>query len=229
MDILSLDNSDNFALLTLRREEGFNTELIQALTQTLDELLQNPDCQGLILTGQGKLFSPGFDLNFLSKASQDEAMAFLDSSMKMVGKLLRYPLPVIAAINGHAFGLGAMIALASDYRVMREDRGYFCMPEIDLGMTLTERMNALLCAKLSPQNLRDVLLCGLRIPAPEALQRGIIDRSASEAELLETAKAVAAPMLGKDRNALAGLKRGINRTVLQRIEGGEVDVVMPAG
>ena len=110
-------------------------------------------------------------------------MAFVGDCMQMVGRLLTFPIPVASLVNGHAFGLGAMITLASDYKVMREDRGYFRLPEVDLGMTLTERMNALVCGKLSGKVLRDVLLTGKRVGGPEAASCRIVDASGALADL----------------------------------------------
>ena len=146
--------------------------------------------------------------------------------MLMVGRLLCFPLPVVAAVNGHAFGLGAMITLASDYKVMREDRGYFCLPEVDLGMTLTERMNALVCGKLSGAVLRDILLTGKKAGAGDAVAMGIVDAAAPVAALEETALALAAPMRGKKRDSVSGLKRGINVDILAVIESDREDQVI---
>ena len=136
-------------------------------------------------------------------------MVFVHDCMVQVGRLLTLPVPVVSAINGHAFGLGAMIVLASDYAVMREDRGYFCLPEIDLGMVLIPPMSALVNGKLQGHNLRDVLLAGQRIGGVEAAQRGIVDQSCSIDALIDSAMQQATPLLGKNRRALSGLKHCI--------------------
>ena len=60
-----------------------------------------------------------------------------------------FPCITIAAINGHAFAAGAMVALAHDFRVMRNDRGFFCLPEVDIGMTFTDSMESVIKSRLS--------------------------------------------------------------------------------
>ncbi len=101
---------------------------------------------------------------------------------------------------------------------MREDRGYFCLPEVDLGMVLIPSMNALVKNKLSARAARDSLLAGARIGAADAQSLGIIDQTSPLDQLFANSLALAAPMIGKDRNTLSGLKRGLNDAILPIIE-----------
>ncbi len=175
MSLISIEQQAPFYLLTMHNEGKFNPDSLREFNVALDSLENADKASALIIHGEGKIFAQGLDLEVLASAAPDAGMAFVDDCMKLVGRLLCLPMPVVAAINGHAFGLGAMIALASDYKVMREDRGYFCLPEIDLGMDLIPSMNALIAGKLSGATLRDVLLTGKRIGGPEALQKNIVD------------------------------------------------------
>lgn len=211
--------------LTLHNGGVFNPDSLAAFNEALDAVLDDTSADLLLITGEDKNFSQGLDLEYLGSAPEG-AMAFVGDCMRMVGRLLRFPLPVAAVVNGHAFGLGAMITLASDYKVMRQDRGYFCLPEVDLGMTLTERMNALVCSKLSGNVLRDVLLTGKRVTGPEAASLGIVDAAASIEDLFDTATVIAAPMRGKSRQALSGLKRGLNVTTLDVIDADVPDTII---
>lgn len=203
-----------FLKITLHNEGKFNPDSLAAFCGALDQAEGDESIQGLLITGEGKTFAQGLDLDYLTRENPDKAMAFVDQCMAAVGQLLVFPVPVVTAINGHAFGLGAMIVLASDYKVMREDRGYFCLPEIDLSMVLIPPMNALVTGKLSGNNLRDVLLAGQRFGGIEAHARGIVDQHCAMEDLNTTAMALAQPLLGKDRAALTGLKRGINAAIL---------------
>jgi enoyl-CoA hydratase/carnithine racemase len=143
--------------------------------------------------------------------------------MRVLARLLDAPFPVVSLVTGHAFGLGAMIVLASDYSVMRSDRGFFCLPEVDLNMTLTVRMNELVCSKLSPKAIRACLLTGERVTADRALELDIIDGVATLEDLEALGLATAAPMMGKNRGSLAGLKRGFNQPIIELIESDEND------
>lgn len=218
MSDISLSSSENFQLLTMHNEGRFNPGSLAAFNQALDTVFEDEKHQGLLITGEAKSFAQGLDLEYLTTADPAQAMRFVENCMLMVGRLLSAPIPVVSAINGHAFGLGAMIALASDYKVMREDRGYFCLPEIDLGMTLIPSMNVLVRQKLSGSTLRDCLLTGKRYGGEEAAGLGLVDESCNQDLLLSRSKKLAAPMLGKNRDALAGLKRGINLPIIEMIE-----------
>lgn len=218
MPQVSLSHQTVYRLLKLHNEGKFNRASLDACNQALNEVEADETAQALIITGEDKCFAQGLDLEYLSSVAPDTAMQFVVECMQMIGRLLQFPLPVVAAVNGHAFGLGAMITLASDYKVMRIDRGYFCLPEVNLNMILIPTMNALVTHTLKGNLLRDVLLTGKRIGGAEACQRGIVDEACAIEDLTAKAKALAEPMMNKDRNTLAGLKRGINLPVLNIIE-----------
>jgi len=207
---------DNYAILTLNDEGKFNPELLSEFNNALEQCNSNSEILALIITGSGKNFSQGLDLESMSKMTGEAAYDFVNACMEAVGRLLTFPIPVVSAVNGHAFGLGAMITLASDYAVMRQDRGFFCLPEIDIRMNLIPSMNALVTHKLNGKVLRDVLLTGKRVGGIEAAQLKIVDQSASESELIKVAKSLPLAMMGKDRRVLELLKLGINGAILPK-------------
>ena len=227
MAMMELQVDEQIARITMKGNGSFNADSLAEFNAALDKVEADENVDILLLTGEEKSFSQGLDLEFvMAQTEPGAAMAFVGDCMQMVGRLLTFPIPVASLVNGHAFGLGAMITLASDYKVMREDRGYFCLPEVDLGMTLTERMNALVCGKLSGKVLRDVLLTGKRVGGPEAANCGIVDASGALEDLETLALAHAAPMRGKNRQALAGLKRGAHLDILAVIESDREDVTI---
>ena len=124
-------------------------------------------------------------------------------------RLLLLPIPTVAALNGHAFAAGAFIALACDYRLMREDRGWFCISEVDVGVPVDTATMQLLRAKLPPAAARDALLTGKRYTAAEAIAAGIADGEASEGDLLTRAIALAASLAVKERSIFTTLKRNL--------------------
>ena len=114
--------------------------------------------------------------------------------------------PVIAAINGHAFAGGAMLALACDERVMREDRGYFCLPEVDINIPFVPGMSKLIQSKLTPAAAHKAMIGGHRFGGPEALQWGIVDELAAEDQVLSTAIERTKPLSGKNRVVASAIK-----------------------
>lgn len=192
----------------------FNDNTMAAFHAELDAVEANDAIAAVFITGEGKNFSQGLDLEYLM-ANPDTFPDFVVRTMHMVGRLLTLPVPVVSLVNGHAFGLGAMIVVGSDYAVMRRDRGYWCLPEVDIGMTMSTRMNALLTTRLPLKTVRDTMFTGARIGGEQAVALGIVD-AAGEANDLETlAREICAPMLGKPRHLLAGLKHGVNKPLLE--------------
>ena len=216
---LSNERTNNTAIMTLtmHNEGKFNPASLAEFNQALDQVLADESLTGLLISGEEKTFAQGLDLEYLTAEKPDIAMDFVHQCMQMIGRLLSFPIPVVSAINGHAFGLGAMIALASDYQVMREDRGYFCLPEVDLGMVLIPSMNALVINKMSNKAVRDSLLTGGKISRPSAQNAGFIDQCCSLETLFIEAEKIINPMLGKNRHAVGGLKEGINQAILTHI------------
>ena len=143
---------------------------------------------------------------------------------RLFARILALPLFTVAAINGHAFAAGAMLTLAHDVRIMRQDRGYFCLPEIDLatGRSLTPGMVSLIAARLSPQTFHQAIAMGKRYGGHEAATAGIVQRALPEGELIEQNAVVAVEhilrnVVGKIEMKRAGLDRATKVTI--RIRG----------
>jgi len=171
------------------------------------------DCAGeagLVLTGEGKFFSSGLNVEVVMGLEGEARKRFSVSMMEIMGRLLTLPVPTVAALNGHAFAGGAFVSLACDYRIMRADRGWFCISEIDVGVPIGAPMTNLLKSRVVPQVARDAILSGHRYTAEEAVAVGLADSMAEEAELLDAAKAKAGSLAGKGRDIFSALKRTLN-------------------
>jgi Delta3-Delta2-enoyl-CoA isomerase len=193
---------------------AFDGEFVATLEAVLDEIEADPEARAVVTTGGGKHYSNGYDLEYLGSLAGDELGGFLDRSRRVLARVLTFPLPTAAALNGHAFGIGAMLALAHDRRVARRDRGWFCLPEIDLGMRFSPFMLALIVARLGERGAHEAILTGSRYDAAGALALGIAHAEADEAELVPTAAALLEPFTGKDRTMAAQLKRDLYASVL---------------
>jgi len=211
-----MTSTDSIHTIQFHGTGVFNPNTLAAMHRELDTAFDNEAIQVVFLRGEGKNFSQGLDLEYLS-ANQEIFSQFVTETMHLAGRMLAFPMPIVSLVNGHAFGLGAMIVLSSDYAVMRSDRGFFCLPEIDIGMTLTVRMNALVKARLSQRALRETLLTGGRLTGEQARRLDIVDAVGEEADLEALGLQVASPMLGKPREQLAGLKYGLNEDLINLI------------
>ncbi|KAG0326012.1 hypothetical protein BG000_001558 [Podila horticola] len=183
-------------------ENRFTVEFCKAICDGLDYIADVVDKEGLqeaaVLTrGQDKFYSNG--LHF------EKALAvpgFTEEYfMPMLNKILLFSLPTIACINGHAFAGGCLMALAHDYRVMRSDRGFMCMNEIDLPAPLPAGMSALLRYKLHPHVYRSVVLEARRFSGKDALANHMVDGIAEGVEAtFELSKQVARKIAPKAKS-----------------------------
>jgi Delta3-Delta2-enoyl-CoA isomerase len=204
---MELERRGDVAVVHLRDGENrFNRDSLARWHSLLDELEADEGPLAVVTTGEGKFYSNGLDLDWMG-AHSDEAGAVLDAVHRLLGRVLGFPAIMIAAVNGHAFAGGAMLATAHDFLVMRDDRGYWCLPEVDLGLPLTPAMHAVITAKLPRVTAHEAMMTGRRYSGPQALAGGIVHRTAAEAEVLDQAVAWAGEYAGKDRGVLAAHKR----------------------
>ena len=175
------------------------------------------DCEGeagLVMTGTGKFFCSGLNVEKLMALSPEDGPRFRERMLGFMRRLVSLPIPTIAAINGHAFAGGAFVTLGCDYRVMREDKGWICISEVDVGVPIGDPMMRLLKAKLSPQTAREAALTGKRYTAPEALAAGMVDAIATEDALLVEATALATSMAGKERRIFSTIKHQLDADLI---------------
>ncbi|KAI8602767.1 ClpP/crotonase-like domain-containing protein [Dissophora ornata] len=166
-----------FIMTMLDNEDRFTTEFCGSICDALDyvsSVVDNESMQEAALISRGgseKFYSNGLHIE---KAFSNPGFTE-NTFMPMLNKILLFTIPTIACINGHAFAGGMLMAMAHDYRVMRSDRGFMCMNEIDLPSPLPSGMSALLRYKLPHHVYRSVVLEAKRYSAKEALANHIID------------------------------------------------------
>jgi enoyl-CoA hydratase/carnithine racemase len=181
-------------------ENRFSPEWLQRVHSTLDEV-----DDVLVTTGGGKFYSNGLDLEWLM-ANGDKASEYVAEVQELFARVLTLPVPTVAAVNGHAFGAGAMLAMAHDFRVMRSDRGYFCFPEADINIPFTPGMAALIQGKLTPSAAVASMTTGRRFGGPDAVAAGLVDEIAAEGEVVKVASERVRALAGKDRGTLGAIK-----------------------
>ena len=197
-----------FVLAMQSGENRFNRAFLNALNGALEEIEGSSGPAALVTVGSDKFYSNGLDLDWLMSPA-GEGPGFIGDFLAFFARMLALPLPTVAALNGHAFAGGAMFALAHDFRVMRGDRGFFCLPEVDLGMPFAPGMNALITGKLDSRTASDLILTGRRIGGEEALRLRVVDEIAAADEILPRAVARAEALSAKERSAYGRLKRDL--------------------
>jgi enoyl-CoA hydratase/carnithine racemase len=177
----SLD--DDVAVITLNDGENcFNPLFMQAFMDTLDRLEEETDVSTMVVkSSHEKIFSNGLDLEWLLPQIENRksqvVIDFFYRLNALFKRILTYPMITIAAITGHAFAAGAILSCAFDFRYMRSDRGYFCLPEIDLGIPFLPGMIAILKKAIPPLAYHELVYTGKRFTAEECEEHRIITRA----------------------------------------------------
>ncbi len=200
--MIELEALGHVRVLHLRDGENrFNRYSIDEINSALDEVTAIDGPVALVTVGDGKFFSNGLDLDWMQGGGASDT-GFLEDVHRLLERVLRLDVITVAAINGHAFAGGAMLAAAHDFRIMRSDRGYWCLPEVDLGLPLTPVMYATVEANIPRPALTDAVLTGRRFSGEDALEAGIVHEIHSADELLARAVTIADAHVAKDRTVL---------------------------
>lgn len=206
--MIELEKQDN--IYVVRMNNGQNTicpvwqDRMLAILDTMES-----DCgagTAMVLTGAEKFFCNGLNLEALMQLDQAEQAVFGSKMAEIHSRLLMLPFPTVAAVNGHAFAGGAFVAMSCDYRLMREDRGWICISEVDVGVPVPDPMMNLLRGKVPPATARDALLTGKRYAADEAIAAGFADGKAPSDGLLDAAKELAANLATKEPGIFKTIK-----------------------
>ncbi|MGF6882657.1 enoyl-CoA hydratase/carnithine racemase [Nocardia sp. GAS34] len=201
----TLSYHDKIAVLDIGDDENrFSPDFLDEIGAHLDAVVAE-GAQALITTASGKFYSNGLDLDWLS-ANGDRAEWYVAQVQSLLARMLTLPVPTAAALNGHAFGAGAMLAIAHDFRVMRTDRGYFCFPEADIRIPFSRGMAALIQSKLTPKSAVASMTTGRRFGGPDALAHDLVDATAEADAVIDTALAMLAPLGAKDQTTLGAIK-----------------------
>jgi enoyl-CoA hydratase/carnithine racemase len=202
----TLDRQNDVFLLDLGDGENrFHPDWIASVHTALDEVEKAGNSCALVTAATGKFFSNGLDLAWLG-ANPDGHQQYVISVHELFARLLALPAITVAALQGHAFAAGAMLSLAHDFRVMRADRGYWCLPEAEINIPFTRGMSAMIQARLSPQAAHEAMTTARRYGGADAVAAGIVDRAVIEDAVRPTAIALAEAQTGKAGSTLGLIK-----------------------
>ena len=189
-----IDLERDGAVFTLTMNDGenrWNTTFVRAFAGALDTVEASDGPAALVTTAASeKFFSNGLDLEW--RRSQGEhrggdRSVFGHEFMSLMARLITFPIPTVCAVNGHAFGAGFMTALCHDVRIMREDRGFLCANEMQLGMLIPDPELALFRHKIPMNAYFETVQLARRWTGPDARAAGIVQQTASQEKLHEAA------------------------------------------
>ena len=204
--MITLENTEGVYVLTMDSDENrMNQEWLDGFNSSLDQADASDDLVALVTTGSGKFFSNGLDLDWLMSGGVNMP-EFVSDVERLFARVLAAPYITVAACNGHTFAAGAMLALCHDFRIMRSDRGFFCLPEVDIGIPFTPGMNSLIMSRMPLPTSHQVMVTGQRVGGEEARALGIVHHAVAEDKVLPTAVSLGNQLGGKDRNTLATIK-----------------------
>ena len=214
---------DTVAIITMNSDENrFNPTFLKGFLKVLDQVERENRARTVVIrSAHEKIFSNGIDLEWLvpiiQKNDVKTAKKFFYQLNELFKRLLTYPMVTIAAINGHAFAGGAIISCAFDFRFMRSDRGFFCFPEVDLGIPFLPGMNALLKKAIPYHKVEEMQYTGSRLTAHDCQEHHIILKASPLNELMDDVLEFA-HSLKKDRKIIREMKLRLNGEIVRIME-----------
>lgn len=214
---MHLERNDDVFLLHLGEDENrYTAESVDEFARQVGEVYSADGPRALVVVGDGKFWSNGLDLEWM-QAHPAESPGMIDALHDLYAAILAAPFPTVAALQGHCYAGGAIMSMAFDLRIMREDRGFFCFPEVSIRIPFSPGMSSLISAKLRPQAATRAMVFGTRFTGPDALAAGIVDETVDEAGLLARALAVAAELAPASGAIMGTIKSTLYAPVLEAL------------
>jgi len=207
-------------ILTLQRPpaNAMDIALLTELKNAFTELANDSGARAVVLTAEGATFCAGLDVKVVPHYGKSEQLALLDVLNGMIMAVYGCPLPVVAAVNGHAIAGGLVLALCCDWRIVADEPIQAGLAEVKVAIPYPVAAIEVVRAELSAQTARRLVLSGENLNASQALAAGIFDQSAPKERLLETAIAKAASYAELPRAGFATIKRQLKQPAISAIE-----------
>jgi enoyl-CoA hydratase/carnithine racemase len=233
MSIVLWEKKDTVAVLTMNNKENrMNLDYASAMIQALDEILEDKGVFSVVIcSSDEKNWSQGIDLQWLMERKVADDLnairSFLYRMNDLFKKLLLYPMPVIAAINGHAFGNGALLSCTCDFRFMRSDKGFFCFPEVDVSIPFLPGMIAFARKAIPEYKYQEMVYSGRRFTASELEEHHVIRKACRDQDELMKESMDLAMTFEKKRGIFGELKKRMYKSVIQVLDKEDREFIEP--
>ena len=224
MSVIEWKKKESVAIINMcNGSNDQNLEFANQMNRCFDEILEDQEIYSAILTSKDeKFFSQGIDVPWLLQKMNDKEFDTIKSFMyemnRVFTRILLMPFPVIAAINGHAFGNGAMLSCTCDFRFMTSDKGFFCFPEVDINIPFLPGMIAFVRKTIPEYKFNEMILSGKRVTAQELEENHVIVKACkNREELLQEAFAFASTFT-KKRPIFGELKKRMHKNIIGVME-----------
>lgn len=222
-DELRVEALGPIRVVTINRPDDLNAvnkDLHWALANVWRQLAADAEAKVVVLTGAGRAFSAGGDLDWITSFLDDTAAR--DESIRegaqIIEEMLRFPLPVIAAVNGAAVGLGCSIAVLSDI-VLISETAFLVDPHVAVGLVAGDGGAAFWPLLTNIMRSREYLFTGDRISAATAVELGLATRVVAPEDLVDEAIRLAERLAAQPAGALRDTKRVVNMYLSQALGG----------
>lgn len=226
LPVLLREDRDGVAILILNRAEklnALNNELISALMETLDGIELDDAVRAIVVTGTGRAFSAGADISafqrHLEKGPAAAVAHFMRPGHRMTRRVESFPKPIIAAVNGLAFGGGCELVEATHIALAAETAS-FSKAEINIGIIPTFGGTQRLPRNVGRKAAIELILTGRTFDAAEAARLGLINRVVPDLDLLDEAVKLAGTLASKPALTLAAALAAIHRGMDASIDDG---------
>ena len=219
MPTMELTKQGTVYVLTLINGTNANTlteDVVGEYHDILDELEASAENSALILTSSDpKFWCNGINLEWLLEQPHDYFPKFIELLDELFLRFALLPMPTVGCLTGHVYAGGAILATTLDFRLMREDKGFFCFPEVDIKILFSPFMYEIL--RLLPDHyaLNELVLTGKRVGGKEALTMKIVSAVYPEETLYDKAMELAILLAKKDRRTYAHIKRGLRQALVK--------------
>jgi enoyl-CoA hydratase/carnithine racemase len=223
MSLMSLRNEGKVAIISMDNgKNAHNLAFAQQLLSLLKQVEEEKSNKALILTSSDeKNFSQGIDVPWMMGSIQtgkhDDVKEFLHTMDACYTLMMQYPMPIIAAINGHTFGNGSVLACACDFRFMRSDRGFFCFPEVDMSIPFIPGLIDVILKAMPLYRFNEMILTGRRLSAEELKNDKVIDQTFEGADALFEGALAYAKTFTKGHAIFAEHKRRLHKPAIDAL------------